>query len=122
MTVREAVAQFKDAVPTSLGEDTLVSWLNELEGAVYEELIMTHEGETFPFAPITLTEPDRELYLPAPYSKVYVDYLKMKSDVAFNDTGRYESSGAHFAASWSDAANHYNRTHAPKGASELKTL
>ncbi len=121
MTAREAINAFCDAYPTSLGEDVLISWLNELEGAVYEELILTHEGERSPFVPLAPGGLSRKLYLPEPYSKVYLDYLRMKSDIAHSDTRRYDSSSAYFAASWSDAANHYNRTHKPLGAGELIT-
>jgi len=126
LTAREAIDSFRSQYPSSVGEDVLISWISELEGTIVGEIVMTHEGApdgASSFGGITLVDgADIELSAKEPYSKVYVDYLRMKCDVYHNDTARYETSSALFSASYADFADHYNRRHAPLcAATQLKT-
>ena len=121
MRAREAVRLFREAHPGDIPEDVLVSWISELEGLIWRETVSTHEGEAGEFSPVTLTDGlDRELTAKAPYDGVYVSYLAMKGDLYHNDTARYQTSAAVFAAAYSDFSDDYNRTHAPRGVGELK--
>ena len=115
MTAREAAEYFRESYPSPLGEDVLYSWLEELEGKIYREIVTTREGAgEFSFSD------DSELAAKEPYSSVYAAYLRMKCDLEFGDTVRYQSSAPVFAAAWSDFSNFYNRTHRPLGRAELK--
>ena len=116
MTAREAIEYFRESYPSPLGEDVLTAWLEELEGKIYHEIVKTHGG-----APAEFTfSDDSELTAREPYSALYNAYLRMKCDLEFADTVRYQSSAPVFAAAWADFANHYNRTHSPLGANSLK--
>jgi len=126
MTAREVIRSFREAYPSSLGEDTLVLWISELEGMILSEIVMTHEGgEAGASAPavITLTSgADGELTAKEPYARVYFDYLRMRCDEAHADSARYSDSSALFASSYADFADSYNRNHMPRTrAAELKT-
>ena len=127
MTAREAVELFRESYPTSLGEDTLYGWVSELEGQIVSELVLTHEGAPEGASSerrITLSHgADDELTVPHPYSKIYPDYLKMKSDLECADTVRYETSSAVFASSFAEFADYYNRTRMPlSAAKKLKSV
>ena len=122
MTAREAVRSYRETWPDDVAEDTLACWVSEIEATIFFEIVATHEGAPEePFSGISLTEGyDRELRAKEPYSKLYADYMKMKSDLIHRDTVGYETSSAVFAASFADFADFYNRSHAPLSASNFK--
>lgn len=123
MTARGVISSFMRDVPTLLDEETLAYWISEIEGTIISEVVLTHEGapDGAPeFAGITASSGmDDELTAKEPYSKLYFDYLRMKSDVLHSDTVRFDASSAIFAASYADFADHYNRTHMPLCAAKL---
>ena len=116
MTAREAIENFRESYPSPLGEDTLTAWLEELEGKIFLEIVSTHEGGRGEFS----FSDDSELAAAEPYSALYAAYLRMKCDLEFSDTVRYQSSAPVFAAAWADFANAYNRAHRPLCRAELK--
>ena len=48
MTAREVTSAFARAYPSTLGDDTLVFWISEIEGTIFEEIVLTHEGAHAP--------------------------------------------------------------------------
>lgn len=126
MTVSEAIADFRDTCPCQIADDTLTSWLSEIELTVICEIILTHEGagerersfRGFSFA----SDSQKELSVKPPYSKLYTDYLRMKHALTFSDITRYNNASAIFASSLADFADCYNRTHMPLSAvTEFRT-
>ncbi len=117
MTAREAIEEFRESYPSSLGVDKISDWIRELEGKIILEIVNTHEGA--PAVRHAFTD-DTPLTAAEPYSALYTAYLRMKCDLEYGDVERYKTSGAVFAAAWADFANYYNRTHAPKSGAMLK--
>ena len=121
MTPRGAIGAFRETCPCGIGEDTLFSWLSELEGTIREELTRTHEGTEDPRELSMATDADAELTAPSPYSGIYPAYLRMKCDLFYSDTEHYGISSAVFASAWQDFVNWYNRQNMPsQRANSLK--
>lgn len=114
MTINEAVAKVSASIGESLSRNTLVGWLSEIENTVINEIAATHEGMEYTREIVTAeTDGDRELFVPDPYSVLYLHYLIMKCDDSMYDTERYMNSAARFNASYSSFADWYNRTYMP---------
>lgn len=115
MTAREAVEAFRDACPADLTDDVLVSWISEVEGMIYCEIIQTHRGgdkKEFDF--ITLTHGyDDKLFATGPHARIYCNYLRMMRDAYYSDGKRFEVSSELFFAAYDEYADWYNRTHEP---------
>lgn len=114
MTLGEAVARFDELKPNTFSYAVKTAWLAEVEGMLYDEILLTHEGvgETFPGFDEE-TPADTPLAAGAPYDSLYLWYLALSADRANNDTQRYSNSAASFAAAYQSYAAWYNRTHAP---------
>lgn len=114
MTINEAIAEAVSLVGEGIGRDELKGWLCEIECSVIHEIAETHEGGSCPII-TPETEGDHLLFAPDPYSRLYVAYLVMKSDLSFRDTLQYENSASVFAESYRTFADWYNRAYMPLG-------
>ncbi len=114
MTINEAVAKVSALIGESLSRNTIIEWISEIENTVINEIAATHEGMEYNTEIITPeTDGDRVLFVPDPYSVLYVNYLIMKCDDILYDIDRYMTSAARFSASYSSFADWYNRTFMP---------
>lgn len=121
MTVNEAIVSAGAVCKDAVSREELITWLSEVENTVIEEIAKTHEGKAYDDSVITLDgEGDRVLFVPDPYSQLYVHYLIMKSDDILCDTERYVNSASRFSSSYSSFADWYNRTYMPLGANRIK--
>lgn len=117
MTLAEAVARVDALKPNSFSYAQKLAWLSALDGAVATEVINTHEGEKEEWSgEYTLsTPPDTPLLIPAPYDETYLRYLEAQMDYANGEYERFNNSNAMYTAAFGAYANHYNRTHMPRG-------
>lgn len=115
LTVGEAIAKVDWLCPNSYESDLKLSWLNELDGALWEDIFKTHHGcERLEWSP-NESEGD-ELLVPYPYAeKVYIHYLESKIDYFNGEIGKYNQSALQFNSAKDEFASWYNRTHKPKG-------
>lgn len=120
MTVFEAITRLNTLKPSQYDEDTLVSWLSELEGLIYNEIIKWHEsGEEFlPIDPEA--DMDRELLAAEPYDDVYLKYLMAQVDFHNGEFTRYNNSMIMYNTALSAFADWYNRNNMPKQESEVR--
>ena len=75
MKAIEAIALADALLPNGFDTELKLSWLCELEGMIYRELLSWHENAPTP--PESLSE-ESELLVGAPYNGLYVDYLCAK--------------------------------------------
>lgn len=117
MTLREAIARADALRPNGFSYAQKLAWLSALDGAVTAEVINTHEGgEWVRFSGYTeSTPPETALLIPPPYDEVYLRYMEAQMDYANGEYERFNNSNAMYTAAFTAYANHYNRTHMPRG-------
>lgn len=121
MTIIEAINQVDDLVLNTYGEEQKIRWLSQLDGRIKTEIIDAHELKKEDSLALCFegydekTPLDTELLVPAPYDNVYILWLLSQIHFTDGETGRYNNTSAMFAAEYASMANHYNRTHMPKG-------
>lgn len=123
MTIREAINRADTLTPNQYADDLKIAWLSELDYRVFNEIMITHEGNMFTLAdPVPpgqikiafpYTDDSTELLVDAPYDVMYSSYIKAKIDEANEETARYANSAAQYNSEFSDYARFYNRTHLP---------
>ena len=86
MTIGEAIRQLDAIKPNAVDRTTKVRWLEEVDFAVYRELVMTHEhGQSLIFNgynPADESGADDKLLLAVkPYDRMYEQYLACQIDL-----------------------------------------
>ncbi|MBO7318488.1 MAG: hypothetical protein J6V06_00525 [Clostridia bacterium] len=116
MTIMEAIHAIDSLKPNSYSESDKIRWLSTLDGLIKIEIIDTHEdSEGITFNGYNDKTPtDTQLIAPAPYDKVYVQWLQSQIDYANEETAKYNNSSAAYNHSYSEFQDYYNRTHMPK--------
>ena len=117
MTLMEAINKIDVLKPNGYTPTEKTRWLSTLDGRIKTNIIDTHEGgEDVVFHGYDDKTPlDTVLLVPAPYDDIYIHYLEMQIDYTNSEYGKYNNSMAMYESAYSAFANHYNRTHMPKG-------
>lgn len=112
MTVTQAIERADALTPNGCSRPEKLRWLASLDGRVKRELHDTHHG-----APAELPEESEgeTLLIPAPWDEAYLYHLSAMIAYAQGETARYNESIAMFRALYADYADHYRRTHLPRG-------
>jgi hypothetical protein len=117
MTIMDALYRIDELKPNSYSQPEKIKWLSSLDGVIKSEIIDTHEGgEDVVFngygedADLTTV-----LLVPAPYDDIYLRWLETQIDYSNGEYGKYNNSIAMYNTAYAAYANHYNRTHMPKG-------
>ena len=120
MKISEALSKLDAYLSESVESDEKLSWLDRIEGIIYNEIILTHE-DPIP-KPSSCFEGERELIAEEPYSDLYIFYMAMQRDMQMRDNVSYANNMAAFATAYSAYADHYNRRHMPKKEATKITL
>lgn len=118
MTIDEVLTEVDELKPNQYDDAMKVKWLSELDGKVFNELILTHvtDYEYDEFNGYTLGDMATELIAKEPYSDIYRNYVFAMIDYLNGETDRYINSLTMFNASMKDYRDWFNRTHTPKFA------
>ncbi len=116
MTIAQAISKTQALKPHQYDADTIVGWLSELDGNVYNDIVQWHENTaSIAHGPYSAVDDiNTELMIPDPYSDAYIKYLFAQIDFANAEFSRYNNSMIMFNESLSAFANNYNRTKPPK--------
>ena len=118
MKIIEAISRLDSLKHNTYSQSDKVEWLSRLDSMVKKHIIDTHEGAD----EVTFTGYDdstdlqTELLVPAPHDEVYLRWMEAQIDYANGEYGKYNNSIDMFHTSFNAYANHYNRTHMPKGS------
>lgn len=116
MTIQEAITNIDDLKSNMIPHFRKVAWLSELDGKVFREVFMTHEGmpRGICFEGYNQeTDPSTTLLIPDAYAEVYQHYLAAEIDNVNRETNEYTKSMIRFNASWQTFCDYWNRTHTP---------
>lgn len=122
MTILEAITQIQAVKENQYDDETIVRWLSDVDGIIWNEVIKWHEGsediEHGPYDPAE--DMDTVLMVPEPYSDVYIKYLAAQVDYYNAELARYNNSMIMYNVALSSFADWYNRNNAPKQDSIIR--
>lgn len=116
VTIQAALDMIDTLKPNMFSTQQKVAWLSDLDGMVYREIILNHEGfeDMEPFTGYDVETPnDTVLLATEPYSDVYRHYLSAQMDIANRETGEYAKDMALYNSAWQTLVDWYNRNHLP---------
>lgn len=120
MTVNDIIALVDLKEPNSYTAAEKIKWLSDLDGKIFNEVILTHEHDDVEFTPYNIhaldpvpegqTPPEPEdLLIGDPYGEdIYVHYLIARIAAGNAETPRYNQQIAMYNAAYSQWWNKYN--------------
>ena len=116
MTIQAAIDTVDTLKPNMIPIHQKVAWLSDLDGMIWREVILTHEGvpEIVFEGYDQETNPDTTLLAPEPYADIYKHYMASKMDIANRETGEYTKDMVLFNNAWQTLCDYWNRTHMPR--------
>jgi hypothetical protein len=115
MTISEAITQLQAVKENQYDDATLVRWISDLEGVLYEDIVKNYDGgEDVPHGPYTAENMETELMVPEPYADIYIKYLAAQVDYYNAESARYTNSMIMYNMALDAYGNWYNRNHLPK--------
>lgn len=105
MLKSKLIAKVREEKPNSFPDAKLVSFLNEVEQDVREQLNMLPED-----LDEYTTQEDAELLAPDPYSRLYVSYLKAQIDYANEEYASYQLNQEQHSQDFRDYIDYIVRT------------
>ena len=116
MTIQGALDMADQLKPNMMSRAMKIAFLNELDGKIHTEVIMTHahaaEEETLPVYD-TETDPGTELLIPSPYDGFYPYWIMSRIDELNQEMDKYNNDRALFENKYQEATDWINRTRMP---------
>jgi hypothetical protein len=113
MTISQIITKVNDLEPNQYSTNQKMAWLTQLDGQIFDELILTHEHEDGITFTAYSAETD-ELLVPFPYGEdVYVNYLKARIAEANHEVVKYNGSMTLFNTAYQNYSFYYNRNVMP---------
>ena len=106
MTLRDLLNKISDEKPNSFSEAKLISFVNEVEAEVAEELRV----EDVPVYEDNHTDLDKVLLVEAPYDRLYVSYVKAMIDYTNEEYESYANNQAQHVQDFRDFVDWVVRT------------
>lgn len=121
MTIDKLITRAKKIKPTQFDDDTLLMWVNEIEGMVLSEVHLVSVRDLTPYE---IGEdgavPDAALTAPYPYDKLYLQYLLAQIDYANGEYSKYQNTMQMFNACYTEYVHYVAEVLAPAdGRAEL---
>ena len=115
MTIAEAIMLVDRLKPNQYPLTLKVKWLSKLDGAIFREIILTHEDAPITeFAGYDEATQDAELLVPAPFDEdIYNNFLQAQIDKENGELGKYNQSITLYNNAYKIYQDWYNRTHMP---------
>lgn len=116
MNIKDCIDLVDNEKPNQYTIKEKVMWLSFIEAIIINEVLKTHEGYDGRYDMFEGYSEDKltvKLIVPAPYDRLYTQYLKMKIDEANGEITRYNNSAALYNAYMSEYRKYYNKIHLP---------
>lgn len=115
MTVTALIEKILILKGRQYDEETMVGWLNEIEGQAIEDVVNQAEGYNVEFVPLSYDQDaEKELTVPDRFQDVYTNYLFSKIDFHNQETERYNNDVVMFNSAFDAYAAWFRRKHMPK--------
>jgi len=116
LTIRGAIDQVRNLKPNQYDDETLVGWLSDLDGQIWQDLLC-HYGDAGMSAPQPYEyekDLETELLIERPHEEIYVIYLCAKVDYQNGEFDRYNNAMMMVMSKMEAYQNAYNRMHMPR--------
>lgn len=115
MTIDEAINTVDRLKPNQYEYETKVHWLSKLDGMIFKEVILTHEGcHAKRFIGYDNAGPNTELLVKFPYDEdIYNYFMQAQIDKENGEMNKYNQSITLFNAAYKAFQDWYNRTYMP---------
>jgi len=116
MTIQQVIDAIDSRKANLYPIEQKIAWLNDLDGLVWREVMLTHEGiaDGKSFNGYNQeTPPDTELLVQAPYADIYRYYIAVQIDDSNRDTNEYAKSKILFNSAWQTLCDYVNRNYPP---------
>lgn len=122
MTILQAITMIDRLRPNQYSAAEKIGWLSRLDGKLYNEVILSHEGTRDSFSGYSEdTDTDTQLLVTAPYDEdIYIHYLEARIDQANGETAKYNQSISLYNNACLTWMQWYNRNNAPTGGRKFK--
>ncbi len=134
-SINEVLERVNRARADAIDDATKAAWLIELDGKLYEEVILKHErplipivpmGEPIPYPPIPPKkypeDGDKPLLVQSPYDNLYDLYVMAQADLLNREGANYNMSATVFNVAQDEWKKQYHRTHLPIGGGGYKNV
>lgn len=113
MTAGEAIRRTDRIMPNAYDDEQKMGWLSNLDGRIWAELIMTHEGLPPVFYPEGgYTDGGEELLVDEAWAEdVYCNYLMAQIAASNAEINKYNVYARLYNTAYEAWAAHYKRTH-----------
>lgn len=112
MKISEVLVAVGDVKPSQYEPATMIRWISDLDGKVYEDIMAGFEGcPEKPELPYSPTNQLASLLIPFPHEDVYVKWLMAQIDFHNADFDRYNNSMLMFDEAYQSFADAYARNH-----------
>lgn len=113
MTIQQAIERVNEMrAGNSSSDEIKIIWLSELDGMIYNDVILKHKGNEGVVKPVYTAENTlAELIAEPPYDVLYVYYLMAQIDLAASEINKYNASVQLYNSALTNYKNHYRRNH-----------
>ena len=117
MKIKEAIDLVDELKPNHYPFTMKVKWLSKLDGQIFTEVFLTHEGcKLQSFVGYDDAPPEQELLVPFPFAEdIYNYFLQAQIDKENGEIERFNQTVTMYNAAYANFQNWYNRTRAPRG-------
>ena len=103
MTIQELITKVQDEKPNTFQNEKIIAFINEVEGAVAEELRVKH-------VIYSESDMDETLLAPYPYDRLYASFVKAMIDFANEEYASYQINQEQYNLDFAEFANWVVRT------------
>ena len=134
MNAQETINRADAERPNMIAPELKLKYLNEIEGIIFNEVILTHAHEEGAECPVHILPADEEetenegteeeteteeepedppMLVPEAYEELYVYWLYTKIDIVNQEMDKYNNDRLMFDVSYRTFGDYWNRTHIP---------
>lgn len=114
MKLHDVIDRVDEIKPNSVSMELKIAWLNEIEGLLYTEILLKHEGEEREMPEYDMdTDPDTELLVPTIYGDLYLFWIMSKIDLQNMELDKYNNDRTLFNNAYDTFSDYWTRTHMP---------
>ena len=114
MKVCDAIQRVRELKPNQYDDETLVRWLSDLDGQIWQDALCNYQDAPPAPEPYTTNSMDQQLLADHPHEEMYITYLSARIDLQNGEYERYNNTMMMYNMQLQNFYNAFNRKHRPK--------